>query len=277
MIKQILSYNKQGAPNEAFKSWFFPSGEIGFKLLNPESFENAYECCIKTRLIDSNSIMELVMATDALRRVNPGMEISLLTPIIPYARQDRVCVNGESFSLEVFANILNSLNFSNVTTFEPHSQVCFDKIERLRKIDLDKRVKNYIPWEDNFMLVSPDKGAIARVNKLNETLGGAKIAVANKVRDLTNGNIIGMELEGDVNGKNVLVFDDLVDGGRTFIELHKLLKDKGAAQTMLFVVHGIFSKGIECITNLYDFVVTTNTYQDFDFDRPNNFRVFTIY
>lgn len=214
MIKQIITYNKQGAPIEEFKSWIFPSGEIGFKLLNPESIKNANECCIKTRLIDSNSVMELILAVDALRRINAEIDISLLTPIIPYARQDRVCDDGESFSLEVFAKLINSLNFSTVTTFEPHSQVSFDKINRLKTIDLDDRIANCIPWNDGYMLVSPDKGAVKRVEKLNKVLGNLPMAVANKVRDPKTGQITHMELIGDVAGQKVLVPDDICQGGR---------------------------------------------------------------
>lgn len=277
MIKQIISYQSHGHFIHPTKSWFFPSGEVGFKFLEPDALNSVSELCIKTRLNSSDSILELMMAVDAIRQINKHTKIKLHLANIPYARQDRVCDKGESYSLQVFGNLINSMGFDLVTTFEPHSQKSFDCIHNLHAIDLDERIKNCIPWKEDYMLVSPDKGAVPRVEKLNKVLGNLPMAVANKVRDPKTGQITHMELIGDVKGKKIVIFDDLIDGGKTFIELHKLLKQKGANETMLFVVHGIFSKGIECITDLYDLVVTTNTYQDFSDEICKNLKVLKIY
>ena len=280
MIKQILVSQSHGTFPAKFKSWKFPAGEIGFKLENPNDFLATMDVTIKSRLNDSDSIMELIFAVDAIRQINKDIRISLLVPVVPYARQDRICVEGESFSLRVFANLINSLNFSLVNCYEPHSKVSNDLIKNLNPINLNRRIFDTLNgnWGANSMFVSPDKGAVNRVKQLNKLFGNYPIAVADKVRDLSNGNIIGMELDGNVEGKNVYIFDDLLQGGATFIELHKLLKKYGAKKTTLIVVHGIFSKGFECVTDIYDQVITTNTYQDFGRDSiPKNMMVLPIY
>jgi ribose-phosphate pyrophosphokinase len=85
-------------------------------------------------------------------------------------------------------------------------------------------------------------------------------------------------LEGNVENKDVVIFDDLVDGGRTFIELAKLLKEKKANKIYLLVVHGIFSKGYKELSELYDLVISTNSYRDLEKEQlPSNFKIINVW
>ncbi|MEI8631794.1 phosphoribosyltransferase family protein [Vibrio sp. PP-XX7] len=84
---------------------------------------------------------------------------------------------------------------------------------------------------------------------------------AQKLRNLKTGEIIKTEVLGDVKGKKVLIADDICDGGRTFVELAKVLKSEGATEISLFVTHGIFSKGFEVFAGLIDVIYTTDSFK----------------
>jgi ribose-phosphate pyrophosphokinase len=112
-------------------------------------------------------------------------------------------------------------------------------------------------------LVAPDAGARKRVQTLAKQLGGLPVVFAEKVRDTRTGEIVATSIVGELPNRNLLVVDDICDGGRTFIELAAALKDKQAAQGLdkplfLYVTHGIFSKGLDVLTPLYKQVFTPN-------------------
>lgn len=194
------------------------------------------------------------MAVDALRRITAeSTAIELVIPYFPYARQDRVCVEGEALGAAVMANIINSLNFSKVTIWDSHSDVSPALIHRVTNIDqvallgrceeLNKRLS-----VGELTLISPDAGASKKTLKISEKFNGVpEVIQAHKVRDLKTGDIIKTEVLGDVKGKNVLIADDICDGGRTFIELAKVLKNEGALEVSLFITHGIFPKDSMCL------------------------------
>jgi len=254
-----------------FKSFVFPGGEISVKLKHDNYnflYENA-DCSIVARLHNANDIMELIMVKDAVGRLNhiPKVpQINLLMPYVPYSRQDRVCDKGESFSLKAFCDIINSLNFNRVTICDPHSEVTpallnnvkvisqFDLINK--NLELTKRIRNTV-------LVSPDAGANKKTSEIAKYLEHSSFVRADKLRDLTNGNILETIVYCDnFKGKDVLVCDDICDGGRTFIELAKVCKTKNCGKFILYVTHGIFSKGTAILFNSgIDEIWTTNSFE----------------
>lgn len=284
MIKKIQTIQTRGIPQDVpFKSWKFPAGEIGFRLLKVSELDDRADVVVvHTRLNDSDSIVELLMACDALKRVFRYAEFRLVTPLLPYARQDRVCVEGESFSLDVFSKILGLNYITEIQTYECHSKVSKQLLPQIKEqassLSLMVSASFGEHWGANSIMVAPDKGAVERTTWINKVMGGDEIVVADKVRDPMDGKITGMSLDGDVEGKDAYVFDDMCQGGKTFIELHKLLKSRGANKIFLFVVHGMFSNGLECITDLYDHVFTTNSYKDFDdMVLPKNMSVHKVF
>ena len=93
---------------------------------------------------------------------------------------------------------------------------------------------------------------------------------ASKSRDLATQEISDTTINGDVKGKNLLVVDDICDGGRTFIELGKVLREKQCGELSLFVTHGIFSYGIDQLLDVYDRIYTTDSFHP---DERSPFRV----
>jgi ribose-phosphate pyrophosphokinase len=100
----------------------FSGGESHIKLDMEYDFSRIDKVVITNRFVNGDDLMEVLIAKDALKR--RGIEkFELIMPYIPYARQDRECVEGESFTLKVFTNILNSANFDRVVVLDAHSDV----------------------------------------------------------------------------------------------------------------------------------------------------------
>lgn len=239
----------------------FPGGEVRIKLPEYEvSLPLARSANLTARITNSDEFMAMMMVVDAIRRRNPGITIHLYLPYMPYARQDRVCNDGESLSVKVVANLINSLKLDKVTVLDPHSDVTpalLDNCVVIDQLALLKKLR--LPWEE-ITLVAPDAGAVKKVEKLHAALGTKRLVTATKHRDTKTGYITDTTLDANVHGERLLVIDDIFDGGRTFIELGKVLAGKGVASAELFVTHGIFSQGYNAITEYFSHVYTTNSF-----------------
>lgn len=204
---------------------------------------------IFAQVTSSSELMRLLLVTDAIKR-NYSYGIELFMPYIPYARQDRACQIGDAFSLRVFAGIINSQDYKSVTVVDPHSSVShalFNKIIVKAQDLYAHKVKSRL--SDIAYIVSPDLGAQRKANdwlyKWN-SLGGkpAELLIASKKRN-SEGQIISTELDydGTISGE-CLIVDDICDGGRTFLELAKVLRERGASKVYLYVTHGILTNGV---------------------------------
>jgi len=258
----------------------FPGGEVFFRLTPCAHDDFPFdELQITTRLNNAEDIMLLFMATDAVQRKYPGIKIHLFIPYLPYARQDRVCTPGESFSLKVFGNMLNAQGYESVTVLDAHSTVADACIDRLKVLPSDPYVfegiallRSYLESENtafdtNPVLVSPDAGALKKVFALakdspKQVSFESSIVVGQKVRNLATGDIIETRIDKqdlNLNGRDVVIVDDICDGGRTFIELAKVLRAEGVSSITLFVTHGIFSKGLSVFEGIIDTIICTNS------------------
>ncbi len=120
-------------PEIEFKLFKFSGGELHIKLSNLIDYRVIDKVVITNRVTSSDDLMEILFAVDALRY--KGVKaFDLIMPYIPYARQDRKAVEGESFTLKVFAKVLNSVGFDNVYTVDNHSEVSSALIDNCREI-----------------------------------------------------------------------------------------------------------------------------------------------
>lgn len=236
-----------------FNTLLFPGGEVGVRIGTDTQYlaTSSYNTII-ARLQNANDILMLAMLVDALRRMDSA-PIRLFMPYIPYARQDRVCNKGESNSLKVFAGLINAMNFEKVIVCDPHSDVAAAVFDRLTIITqreiigqhdaLNKRI-----IETHAEFVSPDAGANKKTSELAGYFGRESFIRADKLRDLSTGQIKeAVVFADDLTGKTIIIVDDICDGGRTFIELAKALKAKGAERVILYVTHAILSKGTKVL------------------------------
>lgn len=170
--------------------------------------------------------------------------ISLNMPYIPNARQDRVKVDEDVFTLKYFAEIINSLNFDNVTVLDPHSSVSEALINNIivktpQEIVyslFDKKHNGNYDIGGDLTLFYPDNGASKKycdMFKLPYCYGA-------KNRDWETGKILGLSIIGDTNlvkDHNVLIVDDICSRGGTFFHSASALKDMGAKDIYLYISH----------------------------------------
>lgn len=173
-----------------------------------------------------------------LKTLLNGTEIHLSIPYLPYARQDKHIDNNNCFALHTFAQIINNLNFNSIECLDPHSDIASTLIYNLN----EKYVicKKFIEEHKIDLILFPDLNAAKKYSKMYSF---KPFIHAEKVRDQSSGHINSYEIIGDCNGNNVLIIDDICDGGGTFILAAESLYKKGANEVSLFVTHGIFSKG----------------------------------
>ena len=184
------------------------------------------------------SVVQLLLLTDALKRAG-AVSIDLFIPYFPGARQDRVCNPGEALSVKVYASLINAQQFSSVTVFDPHSDVTAALLDRVKVVKNHAFAKQVISsLGDDITLISPDAGANKKIFELSAFLGGIPVVRADKIRDVRDGKIIATEVFADnLHGATCVIVDDICAGGRTFIELAKKLKQKGAEKIVLLVSH----------------------------------------
>lgn len=240
------------------KEYFrFSGGEVHCKM-------DYLPTCITMKDYTMNGFMALAEYAEIIYRKYPGYKVQITYPYFPYARQDRVISEDEPFSLQIFAKLLNSLHFEKVTIWDPHSDVTPALVNNCVPIHQWNIAGGFLPktlFDDHdIMFVSPDAGAYKKVAKLMPN--DYRIIIGTKIRG-TDGTIIKTDLYSPVSlkEKTCVVVDDICDGGKTFIELGKALKHKGAKKLILYVTHGIFSKGLAELFLYYDAVYTTNSFE----------------
>jgi ribose-phosphate pyrophosphokinase len=250
-----------------FKIFKFNGGEQHIVIKQNGPIEGV---TIEASITSSDKLMLVFMATDALRRMG-FKDINLFTPYLPYARQDRVCNEGEALSIKVLCDLINSQNYNKVYTLDNHSEVStaiLNNCVEINSFEIFKRCTACCSW-GNWALVSPDAGALKKTYKLSKELGGIPVIECSKQRDVTNGKILKTIVYYDDLSMfdKLVITDDICDGGRTFLELAKVLKEKNATHIILYVSHGIFSQGVNVLikkeepwNGLLDAIYTTSSF-----------------
>ena len=258
----------------------FPCGEIHVRVI-PEILPGMTRdriLRIEKRIQSSDDIMEIFMLVDAVRRQYGrvhGPKLGLSIPYVPYSRQDRVMVPGESLSIKVFADMINSLKFDEVVIWDPHSDVTPVLIDNCKVISqeyllmrtLTGHVKEVGTLEElsGYVLICPDAGARKKILKVANAINIKCVIYADKQRDLATGKILGTTIDfGDFEFKEntkFLIVDDICDGGRTFVEIAKALSGPMTAisyTTHLHVTHGFFTKGLDELFTHFDSISCAN-------------------
>ncbi|MBB4801087.1 ribose-phosphate pyrophosphokinase [Flavobacterium nitrogenifigens] len=245
-----------------FQSFTFSGGEPHIKI-NPD-FDPNRKVTITHRLNSFNDLGLLCITVDALRRMDVKI-IDLFIPYFPAARQDRVMIPGEPLSVKVYADIINALQLSKVYVFDAHSEVTPALLNNSTVIPNYTFIKAVLENIGNDVkLISPDGGALKKIYKVSEFLGGVEVVECSKSRDVKTGKLSGFKVyEDDLQGMDCLIVDDICDGGGTFVGLAEELKKKNAGKLYLAVSHGIFNKGFE-VLNCFDKIFTTNSFKDFE-------------
>lgn len=236
-----------------FKSFKFPCGEINVKVTNPD------QNTISIRYIfdGSDSIIELMLIVDAIKQNNMSLG-HLIMDYVPFSRQDRVMNQGESLSLKVFCDLINSMEFKTVYIQDAHSCVTTALLNNCREFHQHEMFEAHLTEIEDFYLISPDGGALKKIYELAKLIHPIAVIECTKERDVKTGDIKRtiVHHHRGLEGKDCVIVDDICDGGRTFIEIAKVLKSKDCGEITLCVTHGFFTKGIEVFDGLIDRIIT---------------------
>ncbi len=171
-------------------------------------------------------------------------DCKLILPYLPYGRQDKIISNQATFALRTFINLLRSLNFYAIFVVDPHSNLIVEQLNNVTVLmpDYAKLLGDLRPD----YVCYPDKGAL---NKYAPLIKCAYFH-GEKVRDQASSHITSYKLQGITDYEmlqdtNILIVDDLCDGGATFVILAKQLLEYGVKSVSLFVTHGLFTKGLK--------------------------------
>ena len=270
----------------------FPDGQqaITLDLENTIFSSESQSVVIKSRLNSFLDLELIICANQALVElgiVNLAFKLKEISLYVPYflgARSDRKFLKGQSNYLKtVICPIINSQNFSRVTVLDPHSDVleaCLNNFQKTSNVGFASAAIEDI--DGKITLISPDAGALKKIYDVAEAVDCNDVIVANKLRDLKTGRIIRTEVPGldhEPGCKNFVIIDDIIDGGRTFVEIAKVIRDVRAKsiyndKIYLVVTHGIFSAGFEELEKWFTGIYTTDSVKEIENELVTQVNVF---
>jgi len=241
----------------------FSDGSSTIKLEIPDGFTGQKYVSITVDQTTSADkyLWEILLVLSAVQRsfykTVPAMKHILCLPYLPHARADRVFEYGNPHPLDTFLSVVTD-RFDEIIITDPHSDYYTNFGNMFTVKEQQYCFIDTVPDFNNGVLISPDKGALSKIYKLQQLLNirghEAPVVVAGKKRELTTGRIIETTLPDmtDLTGRTVYIVDDLLDGGGTFIPLAEKLKSVGAKEVHLYVTHGIFAKGLKIFRGKID-------------------------
>ena len=210
----------------------------------------------------NENIMELLIMVDALKRAS-ARRITAVIPYFGYARQDRRPRSTRvAISAKVVANLLETVGVERLLTMDLHA----DQIQGFFDIPVDNIYASPVLLTDlksksykDLIVVSPDVGGVVRARALAKQLG-CDLAIIDKRRSSANVSEV-MHVIGEIEGRNCVIMDDMIDTAGTLVKAADVLKERGAKSVYAYCTHAVFSgQAIERIRgSALDEVVICNT------------------
>ena len=189
----------------------------------------------------NDSLMELLIMVDALKRSSAN-HITAVIPYFGYARQDRKAAPRVPITAKLVADMLEKAGVQRIITIDLHAA----QIQGFFNIPVDNlfgsiMFVNYIKSKKlaNPIIASPDIGGVARARSYASKMG-LDLVIVDKRREKANESEV-MNIIGDVEGKDVILVDDMVDTAGTLVKAAEVLKKKGATSVMACCTHGVLS------------------------------------
>lgn len=236
--KKIAQYLSLPLSEATIKN--FSDGEISVQI--GESVRGKDVFIIQPTCAPANqNLMELLILTDALKR-SSASSITAIVPYFGYARQDRKAAPRVPITAKLVSNMMQTAGIDRVVTMDLHA----GQIQGFFDIPVDNlygtivfndyvRAKN-LP---NPIVASPDVGGVARARALAKALN-LDIVIVDKRREKANESEV-MNIIGDVNGKDVILVDDMIDTAGTIVKAASAFKANGATSVMAFCTHPVLS------------------------------------
>jgi len=254
----------------------FNNGECQVHLLS--SVRHMHVIIIQSFNNPNDSLMELMFLLDAVKRAKAA-SVTVIAPIFPYARQDRMSDSGTPISARVVCDMLNSMHINRFLTIDLHAtqiqgfmdnSVGFDHISS--SAFLAYHLRDKLKRMTTVSICSPDAGGVKRAKKLQKLLGVSNFCLMTKNR-IRAGEVESIEVTGDVLGRDVIIVDDMIDTAGTLAAGIDALYKAGAVGVSAVATHGLFNgpayerlEGVDVyVTNTLNIV-----------DAPENIHVFDI-
>ena len=242
----------------------FKDGEIGVRTHETVRGADVFVVQPTSPPVNEN-LMELLVIIDALRRAS-ARRITAVIPYYGYARQDRKARPRDPITSKLVANLLTQAGARRVLSIDFHAP----QIQGFFDIPVDHLYAAPIMVDyfkdkviDNFTAVAPDVGAVKRVRSFAEEVD-IPLAIIDKRRPEPNVAEV-MNIMGDVNGRNVILFDDIIDTAGTITEAARVLTEKGAKNVYACATHALLSDpAIDRLKNspIKEIIVTNTIPQD---------------
>ncbi len=220
----------------------FSDGEINVKI--NENVRGSDVFIIQSTCAPTNdNLMELIVMVDALRRASAG-RITAVIPYFGYARQDRRVRSARvPITAKVVADFLSSVGVDRVLTVDLHAE----QIQGFFDVPVDNVFGTPVLMEHlrqqvfhNPVVVSPDIGGVVRARALAKLLNDIDLAIIDKRRPRANESQV-MHIIGDVNDRDCIIVDDMIDTGGTLSKAAEALKKHGARRVFAYATHPVFS------------------------------------
>ena len=242
----------------------FPDGEVQISL---GDFSHKEQIQVKCRITNAEDLFILMQVLDILDRHEVSYVLSIY--YLMGMRMDRVMNFNRPFTLKIVLNSLKNCNADNIKILEPHSDVYYDFRfgGKFTELYIEGSPSNTV-WH-GYQMVLPDAGAKERYDF--QYVGTA--LTCSKVRDLTTGKILEIKIDNSeaISDKPLLILDDLCDGGDTFCGIAKAFNSIGIPKERLniAVTHMVNPKGIKNLSENFNHVWFTNSYEDWE-NLPKN-------
>lgn len=256
--KKISKYLSLPLSECAIKT--FSDGEISVQV--GESVRGKDVFIIQPTCAPANSnLMELLILSDALKRSSAN-SITAIIPYFGYARQDRKAAPRVPITAKLVANMIQAAGINRVVTMDLHA----GQIQGFFDIPVDNLYGSIVFPEylktknlKNPIIASPDVGGVARARSFAKKLG-LDMVIVDKRREEANKSEV-MNIIGDVNGKDVVLIDDMIDTAGTIVKAAEAFKNNGANSVMAYCTHAVLSgPAYERIaTGAIDELVVTDT------------------
>lgn len=229
----------------------------------------------------NDHIMELLITLDALKRAS-AKRVTVVIPYFGYARQDRKPGPRTPITAKLVANLITTAGADRVLTVDLHA----GQIQGFFDIPVDHLYARPVIVNDireqykdlaNVMIVSPDVGGVVRARSLASRID-ADLAIVDKRRERAGVSEV-MNIIGDVEGRDCILFDDIVDTAGTLCNAAEALLDKGAKSVAAYVTHGVLSgPAVERVSTsrLTSLVVTDSIAQPETVRNTHNIRVLSV-
>jgi ribose-phosphate pyrophosphokinase len=245
----------------------FPDGESYIQM--PENIKGETVVLVQTTAPEPDrKLMQLLFMARTAQDLGAERIVAVI-PYLAYARQDKRFLDGEALSFDIILDILEAVGIDDTIVVDVHSEEALEEFKPRHKMRIHNLTAIFVLADymkkqsyDGAYSLSPDVGRKEIVEKVSKVMGGG-FAFFEKVRDRYTGETTMIVKDLDLNGKNVVIFDDIISSGGTMSRAIRGLKEQGAGKVAAVCTHALPVPGAnEKLRNAgADRIVATDTVQ----------------